>query len=53
MMVRIIDGKLDPGTLESNERTYKEVVKAGKILGLNGGWLLLCRTAETMRTRQE
>jgi heme-degrading monooxygenase HmoA len=40
MMVRIIHGKLKPGTWDSYERAYKEVVsKTGKITGLRGRWL--------------
>jgi heme-degrading monooxygenase HmoA len=40
MMLRIIHGKLKPGTWDSYERTYKDVMgKAGKILGLRGRWL--------------
>ena len=40
MMLRIIHGKLKPGTWESYERAYKEVTaKAGKIPGLKGRWL--------------
>ena len=40
MMVRIIHGKLKPGTWDAYERAYKEVVaKAGKIPGLKGRWL--------------
>jgi hypothetical protein len=39
-MVRIIHGKLKPGTWDSYERAYKEAVaKAGKIPGLKGRWL--------------
>jgi hypothetical protein len=35
MMLRIIHGKLKPGTWDAYERTYKDVTaKAGKILGL-------------------
>ena len=40
MMVRIIHGKLKPGTWDSYERAYKEAIaKAGKIPGLKGRWL--------------
>ena len=40
MMLRIIHGKLKPGTWDSYERAYKEAVaKAGKIPGLKGRWL--------------
>jgi heme-degrading monooxygenase HmoA len=40
MMLRIIHGKLKPGTWESYESAYKEVTaKAGKISGLKGRWL--------------
>jgi len=40
MMLRIIHGKLKPGTWDSYERAYKDVVaKAGKIPGLRGRWL--------------
>ena len=40
MMLRIIHGKLKPGTWDSYEGAYKEVVaKAGKIPGLKGRWL--------------
>ena len=40
MMLRIIHGKLKPGTWDSYERAYKDVVaKAGKIPGLKGRWL--------------
>jgi heme-degrading monooxygenase HmoA len=40
MMVRIIHGKLKPGTWDSYEQAYKEAVaKAGKIPGLKGRWL--------------
>jgi hypothetical protein len=37
MMLRIIHGKLKPGTWDSYERAYKDVMaKAGKIPGLRG-----------------
>jgi hypothetical protein len=37
MMVRIIHGKLKPGTWDAYERAYKEAVaRAGKIPGLKG-----------------
>ena len=40
MMLRIIHGKLRPGTWDSYERAYKEVTaKAGRIPGLKGRWL--------------
>ena len=40
MMLRIIQGKLNPGTWHSYEQAYKDViVKAGKISGLRGRWL--------------
>ena len=40
MMLRIIHGKLKPGTWNSYERAYKESMKkAGKIPGLRGRWL--------------
>jgi heme-degrading monooxygenase HmoA len=40
MMLRIIHGKLKPGTWDSYETAYKEVMaKAGKIQGLRGRWL--------------
>jgi heme-degrading monooxygenase HmoA len=40
MMLRIIHGKLKPGTWNAYERAYKEtMVKAGKIPGLKGRWL--------------
>jgi heme-degrading monooxygenase HmoA len=40
MMLRIIHGKLRPGTWDSYERAYKDVMKtAGKIPGLRGRWL--------------
>ena len=40
MMLRIIHGKLRPGTWDSFERAYKDVMaKAGKIPGLKGRWL--------------
>ena len=40
MRLRIIDGKLKPGTWDSYERAYKDVMtKAGKITGLRGRWL--------------
>ena len=40
MMLRIIHGKLNPGTWDSYEQAYKDViVKAGKISGLRGRWL--------------
>ena len=39
-VVRIIHGKLKPGTWDSYERAYKEAIaKAGKIPGLKGRWL--------------
>jgi heme-degrading monooxygenase HmoA len=39
-MLRIIHGKLKPGTWDSYERAYKEVMgRAGKISGLKGRWL--------------
>jgi len=40
MMLRIIHGKLKPGTWDAHERAYKDVTaKAGKIPGLKGRWL--------------
>jgi hypothetical protein len=40
MMLRIIHGKLKPGTWDSYERPYEDVMtKAGKITGLRGRWL--------------
>jgi heme-degrading monooxygenase HmoA len=40
MMLRIIHGKLKPGTWDSYERAYKDIMaKAGKIPGLRGRWL--------------
>ena len=40
MMLRIIHGKLKPGTWDSYERAYKDAMKkAGKIPGLKGRWL--------------
>jgi heme-degrading monooxygenase HmoA len=40
MMLRIIHGKLRPGTWDSFERAYKDVMaRAGKIPGLRGRWL--------------
>jgi heme-degrading monooxygenase HmoA len=40
MMLRIIYGKLKPGTWNSYEEAYKEVMaRAGKISGLKGRWL--------------
>jgi heme-degrading monooxygenase HmoA len=40
MMLRIIHGKLKPGTWDAYERAYKDVTaKAGKIPGLKGRWL--------------
>ena len=40
MMLRIIHGKLKPGTWDSYESAYKDVIaKAGKIPGLRGRWL--------------
>ena len=40
MMLRIIRGKLKPGTWEAYERAYKDVIaKASKIPGLKGRWL--------------
>ena len=40
MMLRIIHGKLRPGTWDLYERAYKEVTaKAGRIPGLKGRWL--------------
>jgi heme-degrading monooxygenase HmoA len=40
MMLRIIHGKLKPGTWDAYERAYKDVMaKAGKIPGLKGRWL--------------
>ena len=40
MMLRIIHGRLKPGTWESYERAYRDVVAAaGKIPGLKGRWL--------------
>jgi hypothetical protein len=39
-MLRIIHGKLKPGTWDAYERAYKNVTtKAGKIPGLKGRWL--------------
>jgi heme-degrading monooxygenase HmoA len=40
MMLRIIHGKLKPGTWDSYERAYKDIMAtAGKIPGLRGRWL--------------
>jgi len=40
MMLRIIRGKLKPGTWPAYERAYKEtMIKAGKIPGLKARWL--------------
>jgi len=40
MMLRIIHGRLKPGTWESYERAYRDVTAAvGKIPGLKGRWL--------------
>jgi heme-degrading monooxygenase HmoA len=40
MMLRIIHGKLKPGTWDAYERAYKDVTtKAGKIPELKGRWL--------------
>ena len=40
MMLRIIRGKLKPGTWDAYERAYKDATaKAGKIPGLKGRWL--------------
>lgn len=40
MMLRIIHGKLKPGTWDSFETAYKNTMKnAGKIRGLKGRWL--------------
>jgi heme-degrading monooxygenase HmoA len=40
MMLRIIHGKLKPGTWDAYERAYKDVMaRAGKIPGLKGRWL--------------
>jgi heme-degrading monooxygenase HmoA len=40
MMLRIIHGKLRPGTWDSYERAYKDVMaKTSKIPGLKGRWL--------------
>ena len=40
MMLRIIHGKLRPGTWDLYERAYKEVTaKAGRIPGVKGRWL--------------
>jgi heme-degrading monooxygenase HmoA len=40
MLLRIIHGKLRPGTWESYERAYKEVMTmVGKVPGLRGRWL--------------
>ena len=39
-MLRIIHGKLKPGTWDAYERAYKDVTaKAGKFPGLKGRWL--------------
>jgi heme-degrading monooxygenase HmoA len=41
MLVRIIHGKLKPGTWDSYEQAYKDAMsKAGKIAGLRGRWLV-------------
>jgi hypothetical protein len=38
--LRIIHGKLKPGTCDSCERAYKDIMaKGGKIPGLRGCWL--------------
>jgi heme-degrading monooxygenase HmoA len=40
MLLRIIHGKVRPGTWASYERAYKEVMtKVGKVPGLRGRWL--------------
>ena len=40
MMLRIIHGKLRPGTWDSYEHAYKDVMaNTGKIPGLKGRWL--------------
>ena len=40
MMLRIIHGKLKPGTWDAYERAYEDVMaEAGKIPGLRGRWL--------------
>jgi quinol monooxygenase YgiN len=40
MMLRIIHGKLKPGTWDAFERAYKDTMaKASKIPGLRGRWL--------------
>jgi len=40
MMLRIIHGKLKPGTWDSYERAYKDIMAtAGKFPGLRGRWL--------------
>ena len=40
MMLRIIHGKLKPGTWDAYEGAYKDAMKkAGKIPGLKGRWL--------------
>jgi heme-degrading monooxygenase HmoA len=40
MMLRVIHGKLKPGTWGSYERAYREVIaEVGKIPGLKGRWL--------------
>jgi heme-degrading monooxygenase HmoA len=40
MLVRIVHGKLKPGTWDSFERAYKDVMsKVGKVPGLRGRWL--------------
>jgi heme-degrading monooxygenase HmoA len=40
MLVRIIYGKLKPGSWDSYEQAYKEVMSStGKIAGLRGRWL--------------
>jgi heme-degrading monooxygenase HmoA len=40
MLVRIIYGKLKPGSWDSYEHAYKEIMSnTGKIAGLRGRWL--------------
>jgi heme-degrading monooxygenase HmoA len=40
MLLRIIHGKVRPGTWDSYERAYRDVMtKVGKVPGLRGRWL--------------
>jgi heme-degrading monooxygenase HmoA len=67
MFLRIIRGKLKPGTWDAFERAYREaILSAGKIDGLRGRWLVqdtdnpdsgttisLWETEEALRTYEE